>query len=105
VGDAEALARLADCTAAIRPDLPRVYLAIGGEEDLALCRQLWAREGGSVLAFSDERALYALLHRATVLISMRLHALILAGEQTEWVALPTAQTRDKLDAAERLFAE
>ena len=102
---ADELARLHDCTSAIRPDLPRIYLAIGGEEDLALCRRLWATEGGHVLALSDERALYALLHRATVLISMRLHALILAGEQTECIALPTAQTRDKLDAPERLFEE
>jgi hypothetical protein len=78
------------------PTLPRVFLAIGGEGDAALCRALAASEGGSVRSLTDERAAYALLSRARAVISMRLHALILAGKAPSCFALPDAATACKL---------
>jgi hypothetical protein len=90
------LERLIALQRTVLPTLPRVFLAIGGEGDAALCRALAASEGGSVRSLTDERAAYALLSRARAVISMRLHALILAGKAPSCFALPDAATACKL---------
>lgn len=93
---ADEQARLIAAVRAEDPSLPRLFLAIGGKADLACCRAMAREVGGAVVFPHDERAAAALLSQATVVLSMRLHALILAGNRPRLQAVPTATTQEKM---------
>ncbi len=96
-------ARLIAAVRAEDPSLPRLFLAIGGEADLACCRAMAKQVGGAVVLPRDERSAAALLSQATAVISMRLHALVLAGNRPRLQAVPTATTQEKMQSFPQLI--
>ncbi len=74
----------------------RVYVAMDEREDAAACRRLASLASGRVVVLHSERAALGLLSGADAVISMRLHALLLAGKDTPRIAVPTRATEDKM---------
>ncbi|MBQ7336846.1 MAG: glycosyltransferase [Clostridia bacterium] len=102
MSDEQTLMQLSAIAEQLAPSLPRVYLAIGGADDLAACRALWAREWGDIMLLHSEYAARALLCRAELLLSMRLHALVLGAGCGRRIAIPSRASEVKMETFEEL---
>lgn len=82
----------------------RIYAALDAREDVSVCRRLATMAAGRIVVLQSERAAFALLSHADAVISMRLHALLLAGKAPT-VSVPIRATADKLDGEGKLPPE
>jgi polysaccharide pyruvyl transferase WcaK-like protein len=97
-GDLSDMSQLLSLAQRCAPGCPAVYVALDAQQDILGCAVLAALFPGRMVCPGSEREAAALLGSAAMVVSMRLHGLILAGKNPGRIALATQATADKLVA-------
>ncbi len=97
-GDLSDMSQLLSLAQRCAPGCPVVYVALDAQQDILGCAVLAALFPGRMVCPGSEREAAALLGGAAMVVSMRLHGLILAGKAPGRIALATQASADKLVA-------
>jgi polysaccharide pyruvyl transferase WcaK-like protein len=97
-GDLSDMSQLLSLAQRCAPGCPAVYVALDAQQDILGCAVLAALFPGRMVCPGSEREAATLLGGAAMVVSMRLHGLILAGKDPGRIALATQASADKLVA-------